>query len=216
MIAKLEAYGFHKDAIKLLHSYLTDRKQRVKVGSAYSSWRDVLRGVPQGSVLGPLLFNIFINDLLLFIEKCSISNFADDNTLYKCGFELRDVITALEDDLTVIQKWFSDNSMIANPSKYQFMILGAKLRYKLKLQIGNKTVIAVKQVKLLGIIIDDKLKFHNHIRTICTKAGNRANALNRICHILDTHESMLLFNTFFDSTFNYCPLVWAFCTKKIK
>ena len=125
--------------------------------------------------------------MLLFIEKCSISNFADDNT-YKCGFELRDVITALEDALTIIQKWFSDNSMIANPSKFQFMILGAKLRYKLKLQIGNKTVIAVKQVKLLGIIIDDRIKFHNHICTICIKADNRANVLGRICHRLDTHE----------------------------
>ena len=135
-------------------------------------------------------------------------------TLYKCEFELRNVITALEDDLTVIQKWCSDDSMIANTSKFQFMIFGAKLIYKLKLQIVSKGIIHLNQVKWLGIIIDDRIKFHNHICTICIKADNRANVLGRICHRPDTYESMLLYNTLFDSTFNYCSLVWAFCTTK--
>ena len=96
IIAKFEAYGLSKNSLKLLLDYLEGRKQCVKIGSSYSFWSDVKKGVPQGSVLGPLLFNVFINDLFMFIENCEISNFADDNTLYSGGMELTSILENLK------------------------------------------------------------------------------------------------------------------------
>ena len=81
-IAKLEGYGFHIDALKLIHYYLSNRKQRVKVNDTYSSWKDIFYGVPQGSILGPLLFNIHLCDLFYFLEDLDIASYADDTTIY--------------------------------------------------------------------------------------------------------------------------------------
>ena len=83
IIAQFEASGFDNISLKLFHSYFSNRKQRFKIGSAISEWTDVLTGIPQGSIFVPLIFNIFINDLIMFIEKTDICNFPDDNTLYK-------------------------------------------------------------------------------------------------------------------------------------
>ena len=91
IIAKLHAYDLELPACKLLFSYLHGRKQRVKISNSRSSWAVLTKGVPQGSILGPLVFNIFMNDLFLFIEKCHLYNYADDNSLDTSSENLTDV-----------------------------------------------------------------------------------------------------------------------------
>ena len=112
LIAKLEAYGFSCISLKLIFSYLGGRFQRVKIGSVFSKWLEILLGVPQGSILGPLLFNIFINDFFLFISRSEVCNFADDNTIYSCASTIDAVIPDLEVDLSNSLSWFKVNQMV--------------------------------------------------------------------------------------------------------
>ena len=109
LIAKCHAYGVTVPACELLADYLSQLKQRVKIGNARSSWVDLHKGVPQGSILGPLLFNIFINDLFLFIEKCSLYNYADENTISYSAPCLSDVLSNLQSDCNHAIEWFNNN-----------------------------------------------------------------------------------------------------------
>ena len=98
IIAKFGAYGLSKSNLSLLLDYLISRKQRVKISSSYSVWNEIKTGVPQGSILGPLLFNAVFNDILMLIEKNAICNFADDNTIHHCGKDLSNILEHLKHD----------------------------------------------------------------------------------------------------------------------
>ena len=213
LIAKLEAYGFGMNSLRLLYSYLTARRQRVKINSTYSSWLDITSGVPQGSVLGPLLFNIFINDMLFFVKNSKVCNFADDNTLYATSKRLSEVLASLELDVGITLDWFETNFMVANPSKFKIMFLGLHQTHKLCLEINNQIVPSSDTVKLLGIDIDSKLKFDNHVKTICAKTSRKVSAFSRVANFITFEQAKLLYNSFIMSNFGYCPLIWMFCGK---
>ena len=102
LLAKLHAYGFDRDSLKVFYSYLSNRYQRTKINKIFSSWRKIVRGVPQGSVLGTLLFNIYINHLFYMTELTDVCNFADDATFHACDSSLDDLVNRLEHDATFL------------------------------------------------------------------------------------------------------------------
>ena len=157
LIAKLNAYGFGNKLLKVFYSYLSKRKHYTRVGSAFSTILEILLGVPQGSVLGPLLFNLFINDLLLSCEE-DICNFADDNTLSISGSSLPGVLARIDKEIKVVLDWFTYNGMVANPEKFQiiFLVIGDQV---MNINIGPFSISSSSEVKLLGVTIDNKLSF---------------------------------------------------------
>ena len=115
LIAKLAAYKLGPNSLALISSYLSQWKQRVKVGSKFSERQEKVSGVPQGSVLGPLLFNVLVNDFILTMKSTYVCNFADDNTIYECDKDVESVAARLEDDVSGALDWFKSNKKVANP-----------------------------------------------------------------------------------------------------
>ena len=124
ILEKLKFYGMEDKAVALLFSYLSSRYQRVKLGDTFSDWTGVAAGVPQGSILGPLLFNIFMNDLNFAIERCKFMNYADDTKIHTADPNPQVVEEDINRDLANTLHWFQQNGMKANPEKYQALVLG--------------------------------------------------------------------------------------------
>ena len=213
IIAKLAAYGFDKSALKFIYDYLKNRIQRTKVNGSYSSWRELLSGVPQGSILGPLLFNIFINDVFFFLDKAKIANFADDNTAYVIENDVMELLKTLESETFSILNWFRINEMKPNQSKCHLMIADIDHRYyssKTYVYLDNAFLENEESVKLLGIQIDQNLDFSEHITSLLKEGNQKLHALMRISKYLTKDKLRLIMKTFIESQFNYCPLLWMY------
>lgn len=214
LLAKADAYGFSLGACNLLKSYLIGRLQRVKVADTFSDWVTNKKGVPQGSILGPLLFNIFINDLLYLNFHSNVYNYADDNTLSFSGNDCTTVKKKIGEDCLNAMKWFSTNYMKANAEKFQLMFLnrhGGDETHSLNL--GDCVIESSNAITVLGLDIDNKLNFNGHIDDLCSKASKQVNSLKRMKHLLDKNCKCIIYNSFVSSNFNYSPLAWMFSSK---
>ena len=221
LLAKLKAYGMNSSSCELMKSYLTGRKQRVKIGDTRSEWMLMKRGVPQGSITGPLLFNLFINDMFYSItNECTIYNYADDNSISYHNKNVDQVKVTLELALDEALKWFTLNKLQANPSKFQAIYFSRTEHCQLTLNIQDICIKSEPCAKLLGIIIDNKLTFAEHVSTVCKKAAGQLKALSRLSHLLNAKSKLDVCNAFVMSNFMYCNLVWHMCnvtdTKKIE
>ena len=205
----VDAYGFSHNALNLIFSYLSGRRHRVKVSGTFSSWCYSKIRVPQGSVLGPLLFNIFINDIFYLVNDTEVCNYVDDTTLYVGDKNLRIVLSKLERDTLLLSEWFSDNFMKLNEEKSHLLIFGANSG-RMTLNIGATLIPESESEKLLGVTIDSKLNFKFYVNRLCAKASQKLHALARVSNYMDTEKVKLIMRSFIMSHFNYCPLIWMF------
>lgn len=174
LCVKLSDLGFSVEAIALIMNYLTDRKQKVIVNNTPSEWYEINQGVPQGTVLGPLLFLLYVNDMNNKIgQRCSIVQYADDTLLFVSGFDTESATQILAANIEKVTEYFQSHKLSINVGKTKFMILhGCKNKVKIenlnkvKLIINETTVTQVSEAKYLGVILDNKLSFQTQTKNV--------------------------------------------------
>jgi hypothetical protein len=216
LIAKLNAYKFDNSSSEWFRNYLTNRKQYISIANSSSSLSEVTCGVPQGSILGPLIFILFINDLPLnLVEESTI--YADDTCIFTKSKLLEDVEVSLNKDLKNANEWMKENKMILNNEKTKCMLIATKQKsHKLRknyidLNVDGKNIECVANEKLLGMNIDSALSFTKHVSSLNSRISLRILALRRIKHFLPLFARKLFYNALILPHFEYCINVWSMC-----
>ena len=190
-------------------------KQRIEtqINIYFSSEKKVIAGVPQGSTDGPLLFDLFIINLVLFLTQCFLSKYADDNNLYSTGNNLDLAKMNLQTDFREITNWFFENFMILTSEKCHYMCIGKNCADDTFLYNGKKFKNS-KEETIVGVINDNKLFFDSHINRICKKADQKLSALSRTSAFIALNKIQILFQSMIKSQFSYCHLIWMFYSRK--
>ena len=162
-------------------------------------------GVPQGSNLGPLLFNIFSADLFLIHRDIDIANFADDNTPYLSAKNVEDVIESIERASVSLFRWFENNLLKGNADKCHFLVSTSQ---GVSLNVNNFKIKNSDYEKRLGVKFDSKLRFDQRIADLWRRTSRTIHTLARVTPFMNLSKRRLLMSSFFKTQFNYCPLIW--------
>ena len=166
------------------------------MSNIFGTFQNILSCVPQGSILDPILFKIFLNDLFHCIKKSDLHNFANDNTITTTCNTSTGLLKTLEQESESAVSWYKQNKMIVNADKFQAIVLNKKeSEAKYKLSIDNNVIESTKSVKLLAITINDRLRFDQHISTLCSKAAMQLIALGRLQKYMGKSENIVIVNT---------------------
>ena len=211
LIAKLEHYGIRGIAKKWFHSYLTQRSQTVRINGEVSTKRWITCGVPQGSILGPLLFLLYINDMHNSIKKSTMYHFADDtNLLYSCK-TLKELRKVMINDLKLLFAWLCSNRLSLNPTKTEFIVFrpphSSKERIVLSLN-GIKLYESTK-LKYLGIILDNKLSWNAHMNELAKKLSRSIGLIYKVKQFCSKNVLRSLYFSLFHSHLSYGIAVWG-------
>ena len=212
LLTKLEHYGVRGLANDWLKSYLSDRKQFVSINGHDSNLAFVLYGVPQGSVLGPLLFLIYINDLNQAIKFCKVHHFADDTNLLHFSKSITKLNKYVNLDMKNLTVWLNANKISVNVQKTELVIFKhqrKKIDREVKIELSRKRFYPTDSVKYLGVRIDENLNWKHHVSDIAIKL-NRANALLfKIRNFVNVKTLKTIYYAIFDSHINYANVIWA-------
>ena len=209
MIAKLKAYGTCDHSLDLIRSYFSDRLSRVRLGNISSTWKHVNRGCPQGSAFGPLLWNLFQNDLT-YLSKSNICMYADDHQFYEMHKKVSEVQVKLQDCATEATGWYDSNLLKGNFKKYGTMIIGKK-KEEIKINVKGTEVESYDNLMLLGVNIDSQLNFTEHISNVCKKSSQRVGVIMRMRNLIPTNAKLQLYKAAILPHLTYCHIVWHFC-----
>ncbi len=222
LLIKLKKYNFHDNSLAWFKSYLSNRKQIVKINNTFSDTGNVDCGVPQGSILGPILFLIFINDLPLYNSLSGTSLFADDVTDSTSSENLHCVKKQLQTNADNIQGWSKSNRMVINTKKTNTMLLGTKQKLKtipnssncLNIEIKGKQITQVKIERLLGVQIDNSLTWDQQILKVKRTILFKLSILRKIKRYLPLDIRKMFYSYYIKPHIHYCASVWGHTSKK--
>ena len=212
LLNKLEHYGIRGTTLEWFKSYLTNRYQYVDYNGTQSTKLNIKTGVPQGSILGPLLFLLYINDIAYVSPHLHLILFADDTNIFGQHKNLQQLITMLNDELLCLSKWFAANRLSLNIKKTNYIIFSSS-RKKIptnlpNLNINGNVIERVRYAKFLGIYIDDHLDWSEHIQQITSKVAKNVGIIRKVRHILSTKLITALYNSLVLPYLNYCNMIW--------
>jgi exonuclease III len=219
LVSKLGAYGITGNMIDWFRSYLNTRRQRVSINGILSDPLVIETGVPQGSILGPLLFILFINDMNDTVQHSSLNCYADDTVCHAADANLQTAIAHAQNDLDKIVNWVDKNKLCINVAKTSYMIIRSvkkRIDCDVKLMVKGKPLDMVCEAKILGVIFDDKLNFRKHVDFLCKRISRKLGLLKRIRFQLSRDTAKLLFNCMILPLMEYCSVVWCNCDSGLK
>ena len=214
MLEKLYKLGLGRNTTSWISSYLTNRKQVIKFRHFTSGEEIILSGVPQGSILGPLLFLCFTNDLFNeFQEDCKIIAYADDTQIVVTARKMEHLKRKVEEVITAAQRWYKNNSMKNNIGKTEVLVFNTNQNITINVVDDGKPVKIKSKghIKVLGVILDSNLNWSHQVNAVKKKAFNVTRNIHRINHLLNLKNRLKLYHAIISPQFSYGDIIWGGC-----
>lgn len=213
LLRKLEHYGIRGIALNWFRDYLSNRKQLVFYNNVSSELLDISCGVPQGSILGPLLFIIYINDIVNCSKVLHFILFADDTNIFYSSSDLSGFIDTVNGELAQLAEWFRANKLSLNIKKTNYILFGNRIRVDSLsttcITIDGVSVSRVSSTKFLGVIVDESLNWKQHVAHVSSKVSKSIGVINRVRYILSRELLLLLYQTMIYPHLLYCNVIWG-------